>query len=49
MKVLDLSNNKINGTLLKDINKNSIGKYLKVIKLYGNQIDKNDASIVKKV
>jgi hypothetical protein len=48
-KGLDLSNNKLTGIFLKDLNKTNIGKYLKWIKLKGNPIDLKDAAIIRKV
>ena len=48
-KGLDLSNNKLTGIFLKDLNKANIGKYLKWIKLKGNPIDLKDAAIIRKV
>lgn len=49
VKCLDLSGNKITGIFLKDLNKSNIGKYLKEIRLRGNQIDSKDAAIIKKI
>jgi hypothetical protein len=49
VKSLDLSNNKLTGIFLKDLNKAQIGKYLKTIRLQGNQIDIKDSAIVKKI
>lgn len=46
---LDLSNNKLTGIFLKDLNKTSIGKYLKWIKLKGNPIELKDGAIGRKI
>jgi hypothetical protein len=49
VKTLDLSENKITSGFLKDLNKTNIGKYLKTIKLCGNDISTKDGSAIKKI
>lgn len=49
VKVLDLSGNKISSIFVKDLTKAHVGKYLKTIRLNGNNIDTKDAAVFKKI
>lgn len=49
VKVLDLYGNKISSIFVKDLTKAHVGKYLKIIRLNGNNIDTKDAAVFKKI